>query len=180
MVNIVGDHATTHRQYDAQLQSDIESAARNVSGWVRTSQRTTELSGDAAAAVAAAAGPPGQVATLIVPADVSWSEGAEPAAPVARAAPARTPVEVVDAVAKAVRGGEPTALLLGRTALLEPGLVAAARVAAACGAKLLAETFPTRLAHGAGLPAVERIGYLAETAPSQNRRTSGLCQSSWR
>ena len=37
IVNIVGDHATYHKQYDAQLQSDIETVARNVSGWVRTS-----------------------------------------------------------------------------------------------------------------------------------------------
>ena len=36
-VNVVGDHATYHVQYDAPLQSDIESVARNVSGWVRTS-----------------------------------------------------------------------------------------------------------------------------------------------
>ncbi|HNI65979.1 MAG TPA: thiamine pyrophosphate-binding protein, partial [Pseudomonadales bacterium] len=27
VVNIVGDHATTHTQYDAQLQSDIETVA---------------------------------------------------------------------------------------------------------------------------------------------------------
>src|SRR6266576_6065796 len=40
IVNIVGDHATYHRQYDAQLQSDIETAARNVSTWVRTSGST--------------------------------------------------------------------------------------------------------------------------------------------
>ena len=31
VVNIVGDHATHHTQYDAQLQSDIETVARNVS-----------------------------------------------------------------------------------------------------------------------------------------------------
>ena len=30
IVNIVGDHATYHTQYDAQLQSDIETVARNV------------------------------------------------------------------------------------------------------------------------------------------------------
>ena len=30
-LNIVGDHATYHTQYDAQLQSDIETVARNVS-----------------------------------------------------------------------------------------------------------------------------------------------------
>lgn len=32
VVNIVGDHATYHVRYDAPLQSDIETLARNVSG----------------------------------------------------------------------------------------------------------------------------------------------------
>src|SRR5437870_6363062 len=80
IVNVVGDHATYHTQYDAQLQSDIETVARNVSSWVRTSQSTSALPRDAAEAIAAAVGPPGQVATLILPADVSWSDGASPAA----------------------------------------------------------------------------------------------------
>src|SRR3712207_1351627 len=87
IVNIVGDHATYHRQYDAQLQSDIETVARNFSSWVRTSESTQALPGDAGEAIAAAYGPPAQVATLILPADVSWSDGAEPAAPPAPAAP---------------------------------------------------------------------------------------------
>src|SRR3954452_22721056 len=64
IVNIVGDHATYHTQYDAQLQSDIETVARNVSTWVRTSQSTQALGRDAAEAIATAMGPPGQVATL--------------------------------------------------------------------------------------------------------------------
>src|SRR5947209_14589773 len=67
IVNIVGDHATYHTQYDAQLQSDIETVARNVSTWVRTSQSTENLPSDAAEAISAAYGPPGQVATLILP-----------------------------------------------------------------------------------------------------------------
>src|SRR6476620_10036818 len=47
IVNIVGDHATHHWQYDAQLQSDIETVARNVSpGFVRTSQSTEQLPRD--------------------------------------------------------------------------------------------------------------------------------------
>ena len=72
VVNIVGDHATTHRRYDAQLQSDIETVARNVSTFVHTSESTVELSADALVALAAAVGPPGSVATMILPADVSW------------------------------------------------------------------------------------------------------------
>ena len=87
VVNIVGDHATYHAQYDPPLQSDIETIARNVSAWVRTSRSAEELCRDAVEAIAAATGPPGQVATLIVPADVSWQDGAEPAPPPQPATP---------------------------------------------------------------------------------------------
>ncbi len=167
LVNIVGDHATYHTQYDAQLQSDIETVARNVSRWVRTSQSTEALASDAAEAIAAAQGPPGEVATLILPADVSWSDGAEPAAvPAAAPAPAASEKAVSEA-AEALRGRGKSALLLGGRALREPGLVAAARIAAAAGVKVFAEPFPTRLERGAGLPAVERIAYLAELASVQ-------------
>src|SRR6187200_1507040 len=55
VVNIVGDHATYHKQFDAQLESDIETVARNVSpGWVRFSAAPGEVGRDAADAVAAA------------------------------------------------------------------------------------------------------------------------------
>ena len=81
VLNIVGDHATYHARYDAPLQSDIETIARNVSAWVRTTSSPEGLARDAVEAIAAATRPPGQVATLIVPSDMSWEEGAEPAAP---------------------------------------------------------------------------------------------------
>jgi acetolactate synthase-1/2/3 large subunit len=168
VVNIVGDHALYHTQYDAQLQSDIETVARNVSpGFVRTSASTAQLSQDAVDAVQAALGLPGQVATLILPADVSWGEGAQPCAmPARRAAPVADD-SVVRAIAQAIQAGGKTALLLGGQALREPGLLAAARIAAQAGVKLLAEVFPARLTRGAGLPPVERIAYLAEMAGVQ-------------
>ncbi|MDQ1493334.1 MAG: acetolactate synthase large subunit, partial [Actinomycetota bacterium] len=78
IVNIVGDHATYHKQYDAQLESDIETVARNVSTFIRWSTKADEVGADAAEAVSVASGPPGQVATLVLPADVSWSEGGVP------------------------------------------------------------------------------------------------------
>ena len=166
VVNIVGDHATYHVKYDAQLQSDIETVARNVSpGFVRTSQSTAELCRDAADAIAAAR--QRQVATLILPADVSWGEGGMPC-PVPP--PAALPVAddaAVAAVVNAIRSGENVALLLGGRALREPSLLAAARIATHSGVTLLAETFPTRIERGAGLPAVERIAYLAELAGVQ-------------
>lgn len=167
VLNIVGDHATHHVRYDAQLQSDIETVARNVSSWVRTSASTQQLCNDAVQALAASMGPPGQVATLILPADVSWSEGGAPAALPSPPAATTIPDTVIDAIAQAVRGGEPVAMLLGGKALREPSLLAAARIAARYGVKLLAEVFPTRIERGAGLPHVERIAYLAEFAAVQ-------------
>src|SRR5271170_722291 len=48
MVNIVGDHATYHKRFDAPLESDIESLARQVSGWYRVCSRSDDLAADAA------------------------------------------------------------------------------------------------------------------------------------
>jgi acetolactate synthase I/II/III large subunit len=167
LVNIVGDHATYHQQYDAPLQSEIDGVARAVSGWMRTSVRTGDVARDAADAVAAATSPPGHVATLILPADVSWGDGAEPAKPIAPTPRAVVPDDLVDAVAKVLVSGEPCGLLVGGSATSERGLVAASRVANATGAKLLGETFPPRLERGSGRPPLERLGYLAEFMTAQ-------------
>src|SRR5688572_12197415 len=129
VVNIVGDHATYHKQYDAQLESDIETVARNVSPWIRSSTSPADVGRDAAEAVAAAIGPPGEVAPLILPADVSWEDGGRAADPVAPRARADVDGDVVEAVAKALRSDEPAAFLLGGAALVEPALVAASRTA---------------------------------------------------
>jgi acetolactate synthase-1/2/3 large subunit len=168
IVNVVGDHATYHGRYDAPLQSDIASIAGPVSGWYRSTARADDVAGDAADAVAAALDPPGRVATLVLPADASWSEsstGPCPPRPVGRRSV--VPADTVEEVAKALRSGERTALLLGGSALRADGLHAASRVAVATGAALLGETFPANLERGAGIPAVERLGYFAEMAQAQ-------------
>lgn len=164
---VVGDHATTHKRFDAPLESDIETIARGVSGWYRASRKSRDVASDAADAVAAALGPPGRIATLVLPADVSWSEGAAIAAPRPIAAAVPVPDAIVAEVAAALGSGEPAVLVLGGRALGEPGLMAAARIAAATGAALLCETFPARLARGAGLPAIERVPYFAEQATAK-------------
>ena len=161
VVVIVGAHATGHARYDAPLQSDIEALARTVSGWVHTSGTTRDLARDAMRAVAAAQS--GQIATLVLPADVSWSEGATIAPP--RTSAATLPPTV--AVDHGRLLNSRAMLLLGGTALSERGLRAASRISVATGARLLAETFPARLERGAGVPGVDRLAYLAEQAEAQ-------------
>jgi acetolactate synthase I/II/III large subunit len=164
VVNIVGDHATYHRKYDAPLTSDIETAAKPFSGWVRTSPDAKHVAQDGAAAIAAAMTPPGQVATLILPGDTAWDEGSGPAPLPAVPQRARVQTEAVKAAAKALRSGEPALLLLAGPALHERGLELAGRIAAKTGAKILAQTFNRRIERGAGRVPIERIPYPVEQA----------------
>ena len=141
--------------------------ARNCSKWVRTSASTEALANDAAEAIAVATGAPEQISTLILPANVSWGDGATAAdIPAATTPPAATK-EVVESIANALNSGKKTALLLGRRVLNEQGLIAASKIAEKTGAKLFCEVFPTRLRRGAGVPHTERIAYLAEMASVQ-------------
>lgn len=174
LVTVVGDHATYHKRYDAPLESDIEALAGPVSSWLRRSARSADVAADAADAVAAALAPPGGIATLILPADVSWSEGAEPAParPARPAAPA--PDSAVHAAAAALGSGEPCVILLGGTGARRAGLEAASRISRAIGARMLCETFPARLERGAGIPPVDRLAYLGEIAAAQLAGTRHL------
>ncbi|HNG24285.1 MAG TPA: acetolactate synthase large subunit [Microthrixaceae bacterium] len=167
VVNVVGDHATYHAKYDAPLQSDIISIARGVSSWVRTVASPETIARDTADAVAASYGAPGQVATLIVPADTCWLDSPGPVGPSPVSGAGTVPSDRIDDIAAVLRGGEPAGLLVGGTAMRTGALHDAARVGMATGAKVLSETFPTRAERGAGTPAVERLAYLAEFAQMQ-------------
>jgi acetolactate synthase-1/2/3 large subunit len=164
MINIVGDHATYHKQYDAPLTSDVEGVARAFSDWVRTSVDSRSVARDGAAAVAAAMAPPGRVATLVLPADASWNEadGPAPLLPVER----RTPVapEAISDVSRVLRSGEPAVLFMGGHALREPGLTLVGRIAAKTGARPLAQTLNARVERGAGRVAVDFLPYPVDDA----------------
>jgi acetolactate synthase-1/2/3 large subunit len=164
MLVVIGDHATYHKQYDAPLESDIDSVAATVSGWLRRTMDPADVSADAVEAIAFARDTQ-QIATLILPADVSWSQGARAAEPIAPQ-PLRPITDVTD-IETALASGEPTAILLGGDATRRAGLDAGARLARKFGARLLCETFPTRLERGAGIPAAERIAYFGEAAAAQ-------------
>ena len=163
VLNIVGDHATSHIQYDSLLQSDIETLASNVSPWVRTSKSTADLSKDALEAIEVANKAPASVATLILPADVSWGEGGVAATPIPPSAQKPSPRSTTDHtiadIAVVLKQDRSCAILLGGKALRAKALSVAASIASTTGAKLFAEAFPARMTCGAGLPNVERIDY---------------------
>jgi acetolactate synthase-1/2/3 large subunit len=167
IINLVGQHATYHLRHDTPLTSDIEGIARPYSKWLRTSQLSSEVGRDAADAIVAARTAPGQIATLIVPADVAWTgEGIVAALPSLPKPP--LPAEAtVDRVVEMLRSALPTAFLLSGNTLYGKGLAAAGRIATATNAKLFAPYPVTRLERGAGAAPVERIQYVREMAVEQ-------------
>jgi acetolactate synthase I/II/III large subunit len=164
MVNIVGDHATYHRHYDAPLTTDIETAARPFSRWVKTSSDAMSVAADGAAAVAAARTPPGQIATLILPADTAWNVGTGPAPVPPPAAPVAVSPEAVAEAARALRSGEPALLLLAGRALRAEGLELAGRIGRKTGARVMAQGSNARTQRGRGRVFVERVPYVVDQA----------------
>src|SRR5829696_6952239 len=164
MVNVVGDHAVAHAPLNAPLASDIASIARPVSHWYASARDARSAPTDAAAALAAARSHGGGIATLVMPADAGWDASAGPAATLAVTPPATVPEGAIEAAARALRSGEPATLLLGGAATRGPALRAAARIAAATGARLFHDTFPSRLERGAGIPRAQPLPYLTEPA----------------
>jgi acetolactate synthase-1/2/3 large subunit len=86
---VIGDHATHHKKYDAPLESDIDSVAGTVSGWLRRTADVADLATDAREAITSACAHR-HIASLILPADVSWTEGAGAAKTVAVQSPRPT------------------------------------------------------------------------------------------
>jgi len=164
VVNLVGQHATYHLRHDTPLTSDIEAIARPHSKWLRTSRAACEVARDAADAVTAARTPPGRIATLIIPADVAWSEGGATAEVVGPPKAAMPAAETIDRAATLLRSGLRTAILLVGRSLFGRGLAAAGRIATSTGAKLLAPYPFARMERGVGSPTVERIPYVLEQA----------------
>jgi acetolactate synthase I/II/III large subunit len=167
MVNLVGQHATFHLRQDTPLTSDIEAIARPFSKWVRTSCAASEIGWDTADAIVAARTSPGQIATLIVPADVSWSEGGTVPTVPALPRPPIPAMETVERAAAMLRSGLGTVILIAGNALFGKGLKIAGQIATATNAKLLAPYSLTRIERGAGAPTVERIHYIFEQAVDQ-------------
>jgi acetolactate synthase I/II/III large subunit len=163
VVNIVGDHATQHLQYDAPLTSDLAGFARPVSGWMHTSVSAGAVASDGARAVQAARSAAGQVATLILPADTAWNEaeGAVPALPFLELTSVSS--RAIDDAAKALANGKRTAILIRDAgALTRQGLEIAGRIAAQSSARILCDTFTPKITRGAGVVALERIPYFGE------------------
>src|SRR5262245_44523807 len=164
IVNIVGDQATYHRPLDAPLTADAEGWARGVSTFVRTTQTSAQVGGDAAAAVQAARTAPGNIATLILPSDSSWDDGGVVCAPLPVPAPPPVDAHAVRQAARILREKKNVLILLGGDAVHETSQQLAWRIAKMTGCQLMTEGSNARTERGQGRLPLERVPYVNEVA----------------
>ena len=166
VVNIVGDQASYHQKMDPPLTADAEGWARGVSAWTRTARSASSVGEDLSVAIQAARTAPGQIATLIAPADTCWDDGGAVGKKLAPPARAHVPSHRIRETAQLLRRDEPVVLMLGNSALGEAALADAFRIAQATGAKLLAHQFVARMQRGRGRMPIERLAYGVDQAIS--------------
>ncbi len=175
MVNVIGEHATYHRRFDAPLSADVEGVAAPMSHWVRTAESADEVAALGAEAIEASLHAPGQIASLILPADTAWN----PTTATAVADPSRVPAPgapdaaALESAAAAIASGAACTLYLGG-AITESRADMASRLSEATGTKVFASTWAPRQENGAGRSPMARLQYFGEMAAQQLEGTEHL------
>jgi acetolactate synthase-1/2/3 large subunit len=129
---------------------------------------------DGAAAIQAARVAPGQIATLILPADTAWTEADGAADTPETPHPQKPANEEVVAAAKALKSGQSAMLFIGGRALRARGLELAGKIAAKTGCKVQAAGGTARIERGAGRVPVLRLHFVVETAQEMLKGTKHM------
>lgn len=164
MLNIVGDHAIPHVAHDSPLTSDVDAIVGATSEWHAFGTDPGRIGIDAARGVEAAGYAYGQVASLVLPADVSWSEGGADAQP----APPRPPLppdpKSIKRVAQALRSGRKAVIILGTPAVVPELHPLLAGIARETGVMLMASPSVSSMPRGRGRLVLPVIPYPVDDA----------------
>jgi acetolactate synthase-1/2/3 large subunit len=158
VLNIMGDHADYHLRFEAPLKGDTIAVSQAISHWTRVTSEPGRVATDAADAIQAARAKNGQIATLILPANMAWDAAEGHAVAPSPPALRRPSAGEVAAAARALR--QPGAILLvdGPVLWSDLGLLAK-RLTKAAGARLMQPYFVSRFRRGAGAVKIERMAY---------------------
>jgi acetolactate synthase I/II/III large subunit len=164
MINVIGDHATYHRELDAPLASDIETLVKPNSRWTGLVDHALTAGERAAKAYAESMGPPGAPVSLILPADSAWSEGGLRAPVQSIPGQSLADPEVIESVADAIKLASKVVILVNGPALSDDAALESMARLKAAGVRVMCDTFVGRLSRGAGRHAIDRMLYFAEMA----------------
>jgi acetolactate synthase-1/2/3 large subunit len=164
MVNIVGDHASHHVQYDSPLTTDIESLAIPMSDWVYRIKSADDVSQAAANAISQSLKGQGAISTLILPADAAWSVTSQPVAKAEFALSTQVDDDLLKSAAQALLNGKKTLILLSGKALRGKALETVSRISEKTGARIMAQQSNKRIERGAGRVLIDRVPFGVDLA----------------
>ncbi len=167
MVNLIGDHATYHLQYDAPLASDINRLGNAFGDWVKSGTSAEQISRDAAEAVQASLENGGQIADLVLPANCAWDSAASVTEPLEVKARGQVDNSRIDKAVKILRERDDVLIVIGGNANDATALEALDKIAQATGATILFETFNWKIPRGVGRVAFDKVIYFVEMAQEQ-------------
>ena len=174
LINIVGDHATYHLKHNAPLTSDLDNLAKSASDWVGRSNTTEDICDLANLAWQQANSLPGQISTLIIPADCAWGEfkGSIPK-PLQKKEFDPIDEKLISNSIEILKKDN-SILYVGGKFLNEECVTLAAKIATKTGCRLVTDTFVSRIRRGEGLPIIEQVPYFAESAADFLKDSSGI------
>jgi acetolactate synthase-1/2/3 large subunit len=164
MLNIVGDHAIPHVKHDSPLTSDVDALVGATSQWHAFGTEPGRIGIDAARGLEAAGNAYGQVASLVLPADVSWSEGGVEARPSAPRAPLSPDPKSVRQVARALRSGRKAVIILGTPAVVPELHTLLVGIARETGALLMGSPSISSMPKGRGRLVLPVVPYSVDEA----------------
>ena len=163
MINVIGDHATYHLEYDAPLTSDIRGIVTPNSVWVDVVSDVSEAGLKAKSAFTQSFAGKGGPVSLILPADSAWNPGGVIADAADVPAKSLASEDTIEVAANALKSASKPLILINGTALLPEGLKEAAKLEAA-GIRTMTDTFVWRQTRGAGQFSPAKMQYFSEGA----------------
>jgi acetolactate synthase I/II/III large subunit len=164
MVNIVGDQATYHKPFAPPLAQDTQALAKTASHWVKTSRTAHNVGKHAAQAIQAALTGAGQIATLILPSDASWTTGGVVAKPLVVPTARKINAANLRKAAKILREKSNVLILLGGAALRAEPQTYVAAIQAKTDCRAMAESINGFQQRGQGRLPLMRVPYPAPLA----------------
>ena len=163
-LNIVGDHAIPHVRYDSPLTSDVDALVGATSDWHAFGTEPSRIGADAARGLAEAGAAYGRIASLVLPADVSWTSGGQTGTPQDPVAPGPPSPAAIDKAAQALRSGKEVLILLGTPAVVADLHPLLAGVARGTGASLMGSATISAQPRGRGMLDLRSIPYPVDDA----------------
>lgn len=164
MINVIGDHATYHRKFDAPLTCDLETLIKPHSKHIGIIESADVAGQIAAEAFEATNNYPKAPVSIILPADSAWNSATIEGKKANPHIPSLIEGERIDDCVLAIKKAQKPVILVGGDALFDDASLENMARLKASGIRVLIDTFPARQKRGAKIFAPDKMQYFGEMA----------------